>query len=529
MKIKFYGAAKEVTGSCFMVEAGGKTVLVDCGMQQGSDKKNDQQLLFDAVSVDYMLVTHAHIDHSGRVPLLVKNGYAGKIYATSKTCDLMKIMLMDSAHIQQMDAEWENRKSRRASKKTVEPLYSSMDVEDTIRRFSAHPYGETVGLCDNISFRFSDAGHLLGSASIELWITENGLTKKIVFSGDIGNVRQPIILDPHYYSDADFVLMESTYGNRSHLPSPDYTYDLAKIIDETLASGGNVVFPAFAVGRTQELLYFIREMKERKLVRSLPDFKVYVDSPLAAAATGIYDTDLQGYADEETAALLAAGYNPIKFDGLYISESVDDSRRLNTDHEPKVIISASGMCDAGRIRHHLKHNLWRSECSVVFVGFQAEGTLGRMLIDGMTHVKLLGEEISVRAKIHNFRGLSAHADQEGLLKWIGSFEKKPEHVFVVHGEEKTADFFAESLREQGFSCHAPNWQEVYDLATRDILASGLSRSNIDYSKGSAVFARLQAAGNQLIEVISENRYVPNKDISKFTAQVLELAKRWDRD
>lgn len=526
MKISFLGAAKEVTGSCFLLTVGNKNVLIDCGMQQGQDKKDNQALVFDANKIDYVVVTHAHIDHSGRLPLLTKNGYKGQIHATRKTCDLMRIMLMDSAHIQMADAEWENRKSKRSSKKQVEPLYTTQDVEDVICLFCSHEYNEIIQLDESIKIRFTDAGHLLGSSSIEVFAEEKGITKKIVFSGDIGNSNQPIIRDPQYINKADYVITESTYGDRIHEQIKDHRFDLAKIIDDTFARGGNVIFPAFAVGRTQELLYFIREIKEQHLVKNYPDFKVYVDSPLASEATKIYDNDLFGYADAESIELIKSGYDPLKFDGLKLCQSVEESRWLNTDSEPKVIISASGMCDAGRIRHHLKHNLWRAECSVVFVGFQAHGTLGRILVDGVPSVKLFGEEIAVKAHIHNFKGLSAHGDLNGLLEWIKAFENVPKHIFVVHGESKTAEAYAQTLNDNGFAAHAPNWQEVYDLLGDTLLASGVTPDERAFAKDSQVFKQLQTAGIRLNEVISQNRHCTNKDIIKFTRQVLELAEKW---
>lgn len=527
MKLTFYGAAKEVTGSCHMLSVNGANILIDCGMQQGHDNKNNDMFAFDAEGVNHVIVTHAHIDHTGRLPLLVKKGYSGKIHATGKTSELMSIMLLDSAHIQESDAAWENRKGKRSAKNLVEPLYTAVDAENTIKLVEPHPYGETIDLCDGVKFRFADAGHLLGSASVEMWLEEDGVSRKIVFSGDIGNKNQPIIRDPQYITEADYALTESTYGDRLHEQAKDYTYDLARILDDTFAAGGNVVVPAFAVGRAQELLYFIREIKERKIVKSKPGFAVYVDSPLAVEATHIYDTNLNGYVDQEMIGLIKGGYNPLDFENLRLIKTEDESRRLNDDPEPKVIISASGMCDAGRIRHHLKHNLWRGDSSVIFVGFQAEGTLGRLLVDGAKTVKLFGEEIAVKAKIHNLKGFSAHADKDGLLKWIGSFNEKPKQVFVVHGEEKTTEKYAEELSSMGFSAHSPNLQEVYDLANDVMLAPGITREKIEFAKGSPEFIKLQNAANDLNAIIEKNRHCANKELAKFTAQILELAKKWD--
>jgi metallo-beta-lactamase family protein len=473
MNLSFYGAAKEVTGSCYCLEANGKKFLVDCGMQQGQDVKDDQRLPFNARDINFVVLTHAHIDHSGRLPLLVKEGFSGKIYAIKATCDLISIMLKDSAHIQEMDAMWENKKSKRAGKNEVIPLYSIADAEDTLKYLMPCNYGEMNEISDGIRVNFVDAGHILGSASAEIFLSEGMVTKKIVFSGDVGNTNQPIIKDPQYIKEADYIVMEATYGDRNHEKSEDYNLDLAKIIDETLSRGGNVVIPCFAIARTQEILYFIREIKEKKLVASNPNFPVYVDSPLASEATKLYETDLRGYADEQTIGILKKGINPLTFPNLTFTDLIDDSKALNSDPTPKVIISSSGMCEAGRIRHHLKHNLWKKECSIVFVGFQANGTLGRMLLDGAKKVELFGEEIAVLATIHDFTGLSAHADRNGLLKWINSFDKKPDKVFVIHGENSVCDEFVKSLNELGFLAVAPLYKSIYDLSNGELIASGI--------------------------------------------------------
>lgn len=530
MQLIFYGADKEVTGSCHCLEACGKKLLIDCGLQQGADGEGTQELPFYAQQIDFVIVTHAHIDHSGRLPLLVKNGYQGKIYATGATCDLLSIMLRDSAHIQEMDAINANRKGKRAGKMLEEPLYTIEDAQNTIGRLEPCIYGETVPLCDGLRFRMVDAGHLLGSASVELWAEENGETKKIVFSGDIGNLNQPIIRDPQYIQEADYVVMESTYGNREHDPIVSYIPDLAKVFDETLAAGGNVVIPSFAVGRTQELLYFIREMKAKQLVKSVPDFPVYVDSPLAAEATEIYAGDLTGYADEDTVRVVRDGFRPLQFSNLHICESVEESKSLNEDGVPKVIISSSGMCEAGRIRHHLKHNLWRKECSVVFVGYQANGTLGRILVDGAKQVKLFGEEIAVEARIHNFKALSGHADHKGLLRWIGSFTKKPQRVFVVHGELEICQEFTEELNTLGYHAYAPNFRASADLLSNTILEEGTEPARIKAKakRVQAAFARLVEAGRRLMRVIHENEGGANKDLAKFTDQINALSDKWSR-
>ena len=531
MKLTSVGAARAVTGSCHCVECGGKKVLVDCGLQQGRDERDGQALDFFPGDMEAVVVTHAHIDHSGRIPLLVKQGFQGNIYCTRLTGQLLSIMLRDSAHIQESDAQWQNQKGRRAGDDPVEPLYTVADAEEAVRHIVTCEYGATLQVADGVKVRFVDAGHLLGSASVEMWLTEGGEQRKIVFSGDIGNRDQPIIRDPQYIREADYVLTESTYGDRLHDmdEQPDYAADLAAIIDETLGKGGNVIIPSFAVGRTQELLYFIREIKEQGLVKSVPNFTVVVDSPLAGEATRIFSGDLHGYLDEEAIAALKGGAL-FQFPGLTITESSEESRALNADQTPKVIISASGMCDAGRIRHHLKHNLWRPECAVVFVGFQAEGSLGRRLLNGVSAVKLFGEEIAVRAKIVNFHGLSSHADREGLLRWIAAYNPKPRQIFVVHGDAEVTEIYADTLRQRGLDAHAPNYEEVYDLLANRMLSPGLppEERKAAASAGSPAYQRLEAAGRQLLEVIAHNKGGANKDLAKFTDQLRALIEKWDR-
>ena len=532
MKLTFFGAAKAVTGSCHCVECNGKKILIDCGLQQGRDEQDNRELDFNAGYIDAVIVTHAHIDHSGRIPLLVKQGFTGRIYCTRLTGELLSIMLRDSAHIQESDAQWQNQKGRRAGKEPVEPLYTLADAEAALTHVETCEYGEELEIDPGVKIRFVDAGHLLGSSSVEMWLTEGDQTRKIVFSGDIGNRDQPIIRDPQYIQDADYVLTESTYGDREHDMSedPDYTGRLAAIIDETLGRGGNVIIPSFAVGRTQELLYFIREMKEEGMVKSVPHFPVYVDSPLAGEATKIFSGDLHGYLDEDAIEVLKGG-ELFQFPGLNITETSEESRALNLDRTPKVIISASGMCDAGRIRHHLKHNLWRPECTVVFVGYQGEGTLGRRLLDGVRSVKLFGEDISVQAKIINFHGLSSHADRQGLLRWIHAFTPKPKEVFVVHGEKNVTEIYAQTLRDQGYSAHSANYEEVYDLLAGKIVAPGIvleSKPAFVADSASPAYKRLEETGRRLMEVISHNRGGANKDLARFADQLRALIDKWDR-
>ena len=529
MKLTFFGAAHAVTGSCHCLEVGGKKILIDCGLQQGRDEHDDNALDFAPSYIDYVIVTHAHIDHSGRIPLLVKEGFQGEIYATRLTAQLLSIMLRDSAFIQESDAQWQNQKGRRAGRPEVEPLYTVADAEAAMQQVVTAEYGQMVDLCEGVQIRFRDAGHLLGSSMVEIWATENGVTKKLVFSGDLGNIDQPIIRDPEYLDTADYVVMESTYGDRNHEPPESYTEALAQLIDETFAQGGNVIIPSFAVGRTQELLYFIREMKEQGLVKSVPGFSVVVDSPLAGEATRIFSGDLHGYLDEKAIAALKGGAL-FQFPGLTITESSDESRALNLDPTPKVIISASGMCDAGRIRHHLKHNLWRPECAVVFVGYQAEGSLGRRLLNGVGSVKLFGEEIAVRARIVNFHGLSSHADRDGLLRWIEHFSPRPRQVFVVHGDQEVTEVYANTLREKGLAAHAPNYEEVYDLLDNRMLSPGLppEKKPEPASGGSPAYQRLEDVGRRLMEVIAHNKGGTNKDLGRFADQLRALIEKWDR-
>ena len=532
MKLNFYGADQCVTGSCHCLEVNGRRILVDCGLQQGRDEVSNDAFPFAANDIDFVLVTHAHIDHTGRIPMLVKQGFQGRIVATRLTADLMDIMLQDSAHIQESDAEWKNRKAERSGAPRVEPLYTIEDAQRVSQYMTTCEYNQPLDLCEGVRVEFVDAGHLLGSASILVTATEGGITKQIVFSGDIGNVDQPIIRDPTYLTGADYVVMESTYGDRNHTEVWSYTDELAQIIDETLGRGGNVVIPAFAVGRTQELLYFIREIKDKNLVKSVKDFPVYVDSPLAKRATTIFCGDLRGYLDEEALALVQDGTHMFNFPGLHLTETVEESKLLNMDRTPKVILSASGMCDAGRIRHHLKYNLWRPESSIVFVGFQSPGTLGRTLLDGAPSVKLFGEEVAVRAKVVNFQGLSSHADHDHLVNWISQFkEPKPQHVFVVHGDREVAPYFAESVEKLGFTAHAPQYTEVYDLLEDKIVAPGYlperKAKAVGGQRVSSAYERLVALGQRMVDVIRRSKGRDNKTLGRWADQLRQLLDKWE--
>lgn len=531
MKLSFLGAAHEVTGSCYRLEVCGKKLLIDCGMQQGEDESDNTALPFAPGEIDYVLVTHSHIDHSGRLPLLAKYGFHGQVLTTKATCELCGIMLRDSAHIQEFEAEWKNRKGLRAGRAPIEPLYDMADAEGILSMFTPCVYNTPVQVDTGITARFVDVGHLLGSASIELTLTEGDETRVIVFSGDIGNQGHPLIKDPTYITKADYVVMESTYGDRNHeQKNVDYVAELAAIINETFARGGNLVIPSFAVGRTQELLYFIRRIKELDLVKQVPNFSVYLDSPLAVEATHIFRNNVDGCFDAEAAALVQKGINPLSFPGLKTSVSSDDSKAINFDDSPKVIISASGMCDAGRIKHHLKHNLWRQECTVLFVGYQSVGTLGRQLVDGAKTVKLFGEAIDVRAEVARMHGMSGHADQDGLIRWVTAYDPKPRKVFVSHGAQLVSEGFAELLRDRfSLEATAPNFRAEYDLITGACLYEGEAQRPKTMAKKRAdgIFARLLAAVARLSALAQKYADRPNKDTAKFADQVNSLCDKWE--
>lgn len=536
MRLTFIGADHEVTGSCHCLEACGKKIIVDYGMEQGTNPYVNQEMPFVPAEADYVLLTHTHIDHIGLVPLLYTKGFRGPIYATYATCRLGEIMLRDCAHIQQSEAEWKNRKAKRSGREEVEPLYTMADVESTVTHFVPCHYDAMIELCDGIRLRFRDAGHLLGSASIEVWITEDGVSRKIVFSGDIGNLHQPLIKDPTYLDEADYVLMESTYGARSHGPHPHYEEELAAIVQRTLERGGNVVIPCFAVGRTQEVLYFLRKIRQDHPQDLFQNMQVYVDSPLAVQATHIFGDGMEECFDDETLALIAQGVNPITFPGLHTIVTSEESQQLNFNPEPKIILSASGMCDAGRIRHHLKHNLWRKESSIVFAGYQAEGTLGRQLQDGAQTVKLFGEEIQVNAEITQISGISGHADHDGLIRWITSFRQKPKQVFIVHGEDAICDIFADELNNKyAISAFAPFSGACFDLVSGEWVREGVrefaakeAKPAVTTSKKNTIFGRLIAAGQRLLVVISHNEGGSNKELARFADQINSLCDKWDR-
>lgn len=536
MKITFIGATHEVTGSCYYLEAAGKKFLVDCGMEQGPDYYENQEIPVKGSDLDFVLLTHAHMDHSGNLPAIYAKGFQGPVYATQATCHLCDIMLRDSAHIQMFEAEWRNRKGRRQGKPEFIPAYTMEDALGVLQNFVPCPYEKTITPAEGIRVRFVDAGHLLGSASIEVIINEDGKEKKIVFSGDIGNLNQPLIKDPVYLHDADYVVMESTYGDRSHGDRPDYVGLLSEVIQRTFDRGGSVIIPSFAVGRTQEMLYFIRQIKEEGRVHGHDNFKVYVDSPLANEATTIFNEHIYDCFDEEAMALVNKGINPLMFPGLKTSITSDDSKAINFDEDCKVIISASGMCDAGRIKHHLKHNLWNPNNTILFVGYQAIGTLGRSLLEGATEVKLFGETVYVGAEICQMPGISGHADVNGLMTWIKSFSQKPTKVFVTHGDDEVTEIFARRLEEElGLDAMAPFSGTVFDLAENVCIyeAQGIKITKTAVSpktsKAARAFQKLVAMGQRLMSVIRKSEGIPNKDLDRFTREVQSLCDKWDRD
>lgn len=473
MKVTFLGATKTVTGSNFLVEGAGKKFLVDCGMYQGSasdEYENEEPFLFDVNEIDFMLLTHAHIDHSGRIPKLYKEGYRNKVIATKATCDLCSIMLPDSGHIQEMEVEWKNRKRERKGEDPLPPLYTAEEAAKSLEIFSPVNYDEIIDIDDNIKVRFNDAGHMLGSAIIEVWVTENEKTEKIVFTGDLGNNDIPLLSPPTMIEDADYLVMESTYGNRLHIRNDDKASLFLDIVYETLEKGGTVVIPSFAVGRTQEILYELNRIKEEKhdeefykKYKRLMSVPVYVDSPLAISATEVFKENMNLF-NEETQAIINAGDNPLEFDGLKFTKTADESKTLNASNESAIIISASGMCEVGRIKHHLKHHLWEPNSTILFVGYQAPGTLGRKLVDGEKKVKIFGEEIAVNARIEYIEGYSGHADQEWLLNFVYSFIKKPNHIFLVHGEPEGQEVLKQKLEETTeIPVIIPEFGESYDL------------------------------------------------------------------
>lgn len=475
MKIKFCGASIGVTGSCHLLTTENHKILLDCGQFQGGkemEKLNEEPFPFDPEEVECVILSHAHIDHCGRLPLLVKRGFKGAIYCTDATADLLDVMLKDSAYIHEKDAEWQTRKNARTGKPPVEPLYTIKDSEAALKLVKPVLYDQLIQLNDHVKIVFNDAGHILGSAITEIWVTEDDVTSKIVFSGDLGVMDRPILRNPVKIKKADYVIMETTYGNRLHPENSTSIDELISIVLKTIKRGGSVIIPSFAVGRTQELIYQFNMFYEQhpEYSQALDNVNVYIDSPMATTATEVFKKNAQVF-DEETRNYILSGDNPLDFKNLKFTRNTADSQMLNNDKTPKIIISASGMCEAGRIRHHLKHNLWDSRNSIIFVGYQAEGTLGRMIIEGAKEVKLFGETVMVGAEIYNLQGFSGHADQKGLLDWLEGFQVKPKQIFLVHGEEDSKNDFAAKVKEKfGYDTVVIHSNSEFDLPTGTCLS-----------------------------------------------------------
>lgn len=531
MKLSFLGAAEMVTGSCYLCEIENTKLLVDFGMFQGGSKAEDLnhgEFLFNPADIDYLLLTHAHIDHSGRIPQLIKRGFKGRIITTAASKDLCSIMLPDSGFIQETETEWINRKRQRAGKSLVEPLYTSIDAQNSLKFFEGIEYNQISNINNNIKVRFNNAGHILGSAILEMWVSEQGNEFKVVFSGDLGSKNSPLLDYPTLIEEADFVIMESTYGNRLHPESENKALQLLNIILETVNKKGNVVIPSFAIERTQEILYELNSLKEAKESR-LKDIPVFVDSPLAIHATKIFERN-KSYLNEDTINLFKSGDNPFEFPNLIFTETSDESKAINFEKQSCVIISASGMCDAGRIKHHLKHNLWRKESSIVFVGYQAQESLGRRILEGAKTVKLLGEEINVQSSIYSIQGFSGHADQQGLLDWVAGFKKKPAKIFLTHGEDEAITELSRLITEKfGIPNEIPKLGQTIELTPnmqssivkeRTFASSTAIQSNIDNLKKDfeAMIEKLQDAASageyaktdELYYLVDELKHSVNK-------------------
>lgn len=533
MVLQFVGADHEVTGSCHYLQVGNKSILIDCGMRQGGMKFENVPMPVPASKIDFVIVTHAHIDHTGMLPKLYKDGFRGQVAATEATASLCDIMLRDSAHIQTMETEWRNKKEKRiGNEEPYEAIYTMEDAMNLIRLIAPYEYGKIYTLCEGVRFRFTDIGHLLGSASVELWLTEGRTEKKIVFSGDIGNKDQPLLKDPSFTDTADYVVMESTYGDRLH--EGDWAppvEELADILRDTFSRGGNVVIPSFAVGRTQVMLYYLRHIKQNNLLPEYKNFPVYVDSPLAVEATEIFVENEKECYDEEALDLIRKGINPITFPGLRLTISTEESKAILEDDDPKVIISASGMCDAGRIKHHLKHNLWRPDSTILFVGYQSAGSPGRRILDGAEEIKIFGEPVAVKAKIESLKTLSGHADKNGLLEWLEGFKEKPRQVFVVHGDDEVTTEFSMLLSDKGYSAMAPFSGTRFDLATGKFIevTKGILLSKEAKARTvSDSFTKLKLTSRKLQEMIEASTGLPNKDLEKFTNDLEKLMEKYRR-
>lgn len=535
MKIKFCGAASSVTGSCHLITTEKHKVLLDCGQFQGGktmEAMNWEDFGFNPAEIDCLILSHAHVDHCGRIPLLVKKGFKGKIYCTDATADLVEVMLKDSGYIHEKEAEWKNRKAERAGKAAVEPLYTFNDAVDSLQYLSPILYDQLIEINDEMKIVFNDAGHILGSAIVEIWVSENDNVSKIVFSGDLGVEGRPILRDPTIIKKADYLIMETTYGNRLHTPNATSIDDLIAIVLKTTRRGGTVVIPSFAVGRTQELIFEFNRFYEKnsQYKAELDKLFVYVDSPMATTATEVFKKNAQVF-DEETKEYILQGDHPLDFKNLKFTRSSEESRGLNLDTNPKIVISASGMCEAGRIKHHLKHNLWNPKSSIVFVGYQAEGTLGKLIVDGVKDVMIMGEEIHVAAEIHNLEGFSGHADRDGLLNWLRAFQQKPHDIFLVHGEADAKKDFAETVKKElGYDCIVVEGMSEYELKKDTVLTNKEAMQRVvERDQVETVKGKLAEIGEELSKILYNtqlavsDRITPEKMV-KINNMVLELEK-----
>ena len=540
MKITFLGATKTVTGSNYLVEAAGKKFLIDCGMWQGKaelEEENYQEFEFNPAEIDFMLLTHAHIDHSGRIPKLYKEGYRNKIYAHKATCDLCALMLPDSGHIQEQESEWKNRKRMRKGEEAREPLYTAEDALRCLEIFEPVKYDEIIDITPEIHVRFNDAGHMLGSSIIELWVEEDGKRIKTVFTGDLGNNDIPLLNEPTMIEDTDYLVMESTYGSRLHMRNDNKAEDFLNIVSETLDNGGTVVIPSFAVGRTQEILYEIDKLKDirkdeefRRKYKTLMRVPVYVDSPLAISATEVFKENMDLF-DEDTQKEISKGENPLEFPGLKFTMTADESKALNEDPTPSIIISASGMCDVGRIKHHLKHNLWNPKSTILFVGYQAPGTLGYNIVNGAKKVKIFGEEIAVNARIEYIEGYSGHADQEGLMNFIYSFIEKPKHIFLVHGEKESQEVLKNKIEEEtSLPVTIADFGETYDLSQTVELTHKVDRK-IPVTLKTEVISRLEKLKEEMkdmelaVREDMDSKELRDEDVFRINEKIKDLEKQ----
>ena len=541
MKVTFLGATKTVTGSNFLVEGAGKKFLIDCGMYQGQaadEVQNESPFLFDVNEIDFMLLTHAHIDHSGRIPKLYNEGYRNPIFATKATCDLCSIMLPDSGHIQEMEAEWKNKKRKRKGEKELPPMYTAEDAARCLEIFVPIKYDELIEIDPMIHVRFNDAGHMLGSSIIEIWVREDDKETKIVFTGDIGNNDIPLLSEPTMIESADFLEMESTYGNRLHIRNDEKAEEFLKIVSETLDKGGTVVIPSFAVGRTQEILYELNNLKDTmhdeefyREYETIMKAPVYVDSPLAISATEVFEDNMDLF-DEDTKKIMQSGDNPLEFPGLKFTKTADESKELNERNESAIIISASGMCEVGRIKHHLKHNLWNPNSTILFVGYQAQGTLGRKIVDGAKTVKIFGEEIAVNARIEYIEGYSGHADQEWLLNFIYSFFTKPKHIFLVHGEPEGQKVLRDKIIENTeIPVTIPEFGECYELDDNINVIGKVENKRAKEYVRLEVLGRMQTLKEELEDmesIVKEDiltEYANDEEIAKLNDRIKELERQ----